>query len=224
MSLLPLASNRDYLDQRFGSLTVLSTWTVRPESGTMHLRCRALCDCGSIREYRLNNLRAGRTQRCLRCPLRPKRTTHKFDERVRGRWRRLRKRHTVAKTWENFETFQADVGSFVKYHTVRPLDGTKRIGPGNFEIVRQAADAVFGPTIRVGRRDISQKQAAELLGVSLQRVHSLMKLRPVRLRERLAEAQVSRTQSHPTSIRVERAAIAARENSAWRLTTTFPLQ
>ena len=113
---------KDRTGERYGRLTVLSFVEMRGRTSIW--KCR--CDCGTVKDYRLNNLTQGLSQSCG-CLHRERASTHgMYRTRVYGIWQGMIQRclnpahdqyHnyggrgiTVSQEWRSFENFYRDMG------------------------------------------------------------------------------------------------------------------
>ncbi len=117
----------DLSGQTFGQLLVLAYAGVRKRN--TYWRCKCLA-CGSVRDYKASNLRAGNSTACHHCPA--KRKGGKWGRPIYTRWLKIINTGEVCKRWQSFEKFAADVGAPPKdkKFLVR-IDPTKPYKPSN---------------------------------------------------------------------------------------------
>lgn len=177
---VPASIRVDLTGQKFGKITVLGFWKrtkdVVGTGGTTHWLCQ--CDCG-VKEVRIHgNIVSQRyhdrrmCRECLKKVIR--KTNLKYDGIDEKALRCFRfYKHRLADAWkEDVHLFVSDCFEKRDGKFLVAVDGSKPIGPGNFEWTDTAP---YSKTINIKGTVYSTQEASKLLGVSRQRVQQIRK-------------------------------------------------
>ncbi len=126
----------DLQGQQFGRLTVIAFAGVRNcGMASQHTSWTCRCECGSVYDYAMGNLRSGATTQCRECGLRTAQkgaTKHgKARTPIYTAWDRWKRLLWLCPEWQTFEVFYAAVGNPPDGKWLCRPDPSKPLGPSN---------------------------------------------------------------------------------------------
>ena len=135
---VPATIKLNLIGKKFGHLKVVGFGGYKRYGA--NLRNRSImwtceCECGSVRDYRVGNLRSGRSTQCVACRRKRasggRRTHGQSKTPTYATWNQAKVAGTLCRKWMQFEAFYRDMGNRPDENYLRRKNTSRLHSPGN---------------------------------------------------------------------------------------------